>query len=53
MAPTIQVPVVRTFNILENILKKCTDANRILKEREIEIPDGEDYNRIEVDLDNE
>ncbi len=53
MAPTIQVPVARTFNILENVLKKRTDANRILKQRERQMPSREDYDRIEVDLDNE
>ena len=53
MAPTIQVPVARTFNILENILQKRTDANRILKQKEKQMPSGEDYDRMEVDLDNE
>jgi hypothetical protein len=53
MAPTIQVPVAHTFNILESVLKKRTDANRILKEREKEMPSGEDYDRMEVDLVNE
>ena len=48
-----QVPVARTFNILENVLKKRTDANRILKQREKQMPSGEDYDRMEVDLDNE
>ena len=52
MAFIIQVLVVYTFNILENILKKRTYINRILKEREKEILSGEDYNRIKVDLDN-
>jgi hypothetical protein len=52
IAPTIQVPAVYTFNILENVLKKRTNANRILKEREKEILSGEGYNRIEVILDS-
>lgn len=52
MAPTIQVPVARTFNVLENVLKKRTDANRILKEREKQMLSGEDYQRMEVGLDN-
>ncbi len=52
MAPTIQVPAARTFNILENVLKKRTDANRILKEREKQMLSGEDYQRMEVGLDN-
>ena len=46
------MPVARTFNILENVLKKRTDANRILKEREKQMLSGEDYQRIEVGLDN-
>jgi hypothetical protein len=52
MAPTIQVPAARTFNILENILKKRTDANRILKEREKRMLSVKDYQRMEVGLDN-
>lgn len=52
MAPTIQVLAARTFNILENVLKKRTNANRILKEREKEILSGEGYDRMEADLDN-
>ena len=52
MAPTIQMPVARTFNILENVLKKRTVANRILKEREKQMLSGEDYEQMEVGLDN-
>jgi hypothetical protein len=52
MAPTIQVLVACTFNILKNVLKKRTDINRILKQRKKQMPSGEDYNRMEVDLDN-
>jgi len=52
MAPTIQVPAARTFNILENVLKKRTNANQILKEREKEMLSREGYNQMEVDLDN-
>jgi len=46
------VLVARTFNILENILKKRTNTNRILKEKEKKMLSEEDYNRIKVDLDN-
>ena len=46
------MPVARTFNILENVLKKRTEANRILKEREKQILSGEDYQQMEVGLDN-
>jgi hypothetical protein len=52
MAPTIQVPAARTFNILENVLKKRTEANRILKEREKQMLSGEDDQRMEIGLDN-
>ena len=52
MAPTIQVPAARTFNILENVLKKRTEANQILKERKKQMLSGEDYQQIEVSLDN-
>jgi len=44
MAPTIQVLVARTFNILKNVLKKRTNANQILKEREKKMLSREDYN---------
>jgi hypothetical protein len=44
MAPIIQVPAAHTFNILENVLKKRTNANQILKEREKEILSEEGYN---------
>jgi hypothetical protein len=43
MAPTIQVLAACTFNILENILKKHTNTNQILKEREKQILSREDY----------
>jgi hypothetical protein len=52
MAPTIQVPTAHTFNFLQNVLKKRTNANRILKEREKHILSGEGYQRMEVGLDN-
>jgi hypothetical protein len=52
MAPTIQVPAAHTFNTLENVLKKRTVANRILKEREKKMLSGDDYQRMEVGLDN-
>ncbi|KAL5331049.1 hypothetical protein ACEPPN_000578 [Leptodophora sp. 'Broadleaf-Isolate-01'] len=51
MAPTIQVPAAR-INILENVLEKRTVANRVLKEREKQMLSGEDYQRMEVRLDN-
>ncbi|PVH69283.1 hypothetical protein DL98DRAFT_177134 [Cadophora sp. DSE1049] len=53
MAPIIQVPVEHTFNILENVLKKRTHITRVLKEREEQMPSGEDYDQMEVNLDNE
>ncbi|KAH9203768.1 hypothetical protein DL95DRAFT_418785 [Leptodontidium sp. 2 PMI_412] len=53
MAPIIQVPVEHTFNILENVLKKRTYITRVLKEREEQMPSGEDYDQMEVNLDNE
>ena len=46
------MPIARTFNILENILKKHVDANQILKQRKKQMLSGEDYNRIKVDLNN-
>jgi hypothetical protein len=52
MAPTIQVPAARTFNILQNVLKKRTVTNRILKERVKQMLSGEDYQQMEVGLDN-
>lgn len=52
MTSTIQVPVARTFNVLENVLKKRTHANRVLKEREKQMPNGEDYDQMEANLDN-
>ena len=53
MAPTIQVPVEHTFNILENVLKKRTYITQVLKEREEQMPSGEDYDQMESKLDNE
>jgi hypothetical protein len=52
MAPTIQVPAEHTLKALQNVLKKRTDANRILKEREKKMLNGEGYRRLEVDLNN-
>jgi hypothetical protein len=52
MAPTIQVPVARTFNVLENALKKHTNANQISKEKEEQMLSREDYQWMEVYLDN-
>ena len=52
MAPTIQVPVAHTLNTLQNVLKKRTDANRILKEKDRQMLSGEDYQRMEVGLEN-
>ncbi|KAE8440383.1 hypothetical protein EG329_008182 [Mollisiaceae sp. DMI_Dod_QoI] len=53
MAPTIQVPAEHTLKALQNVLKKRTDANRILKEREKRMLNGEGYQRLEVNLNNE
>lgn len=53
MAPTIQVPAEHTLKALQNVLKKRTDANRILKEREKKMLNGEGYRHMEVDLNNE
>lgn len=44
--------MAHTFNILEDVLKKRTHANRVLKERQEQMPNGEDYDQIEVNLDN-
>jgi predicted nucleic acid-binding OB-fold protein len=43
MAPTIQVPAEHTLKALQNILKKRTNANQILKEREKKMLNGEGY----------
>lgn len=53
MAPTIQVLVEYTLKALQNILKKRTNTNRILKEREKKVLNGEGYRHIEADLNNE
>jgi hypothetical protein len=53
MAPTIQVPAEHTLKALQNVLKKRTNANRILKEREKKVLNGEGYRYMEVDLNNE
>jgi predicted nucleic acid-binding OB-fold protein len=52
MAPTIQVTAEHTLKALQNVLKKRTDANRILKEREKKMLSREGYRRLEVDLNN-
>ena len=53
MAPTIQVPAEHTLKALQNVLKKRTDANRVLKERQKEVLNGEGYRYMEADLNNE
>jgi len=52
MAPTIQVSLAHILSALQNVLKKRTDANRILKEKEKQMLSGDDYERIKVGLDN-
>ena len=53
MVPTIQVPAEHTLKALQNVFKKHTDVNRILKEREKKVLDGEGYRYIKADLNNE
>ena len=52
MAPTIQIPAETTLRTLQNVLKPRVDANRILKEREKKVLNGEGYQLLEVDLNN-
>jgi hypothetical protein len=53
MAPTIQVPAEHTLKALQNVLKKRTNANRTLKEREKKMLNREGYHHMEADLNNE
>ena len=50
MAPIIPIRAEETPKAVENVLKRRTDANQILKEREKKILSGKDYWLIEVDL---
>ena len=52
MAPMIQIPAETTLRTLQNVLKRRVDANRILKEREKKVLNGEGYQLLEVDLNN-
>ena len=52
MAPTIQVPAEDTLKTLQNVLKRRIDSNQILKERKKQMLSGEDYQLMEVDLNN-
>jgi hypothetical protein len=52
MAPTIQPPSQDTIKALQNVLKRRIDTNRIIKEREKKMLSGEDYQMIEVVLNN-
>jgi hypothetical protein len=50
MAPTILIRPEETLKAIENVLKRCKDTSRILKEKEKQMLSGEDYQYIEVDL---
>ena len=52
MAPTIQVLAEDTLKTLQNVLKRRIDSNQILKERKKQMLSGEDYQLMEVDLNN-
>ena len=52
MAPIIQVPAEDTLKTLQNVLKRRIDTNRIIKEREKKMLSGEDYQMMEVVLNN-
>jgi hypothetical protein len=52
MAPTIQPPSQDTINALQNVLKRRIDTNRIIKEREKKMLSREDYQMMEVVLNN-
>ena len=52
MAPMIQPPSQDTIKTLQNVLKRRINTNRILKEREKKMLSREDYQLIEVDLNN-
>jgi hypothetical protein len=52
MAPMILIRAEETLKTIENVLKRRRDTSRILKEKEKEkqMLSGEDYQRIEVNL---
>jgi hypothetical protein len=52
MAPTIQPPSQDTIKALQNVLKRRINTNRIIKEREKKMLSGEDYQMMEVVLNN-
>jgi hypothetical protein len=52
MAPIIQPPSQDTVKALQNVLKRRIDTNRIIKEREKKMLSGEDYQMMEVALNN-
>jgi hypothetical protein len=52
MAPTIQPPSQDTIKALQNVLKRRIDTNRIIKESEKKMLSGEDYQMMEVVLNN-
>jgi len=52
MAPTIQPPSQDTIKALQNVLKRRIDTNRIIKEKEKKMLSGEDYQMMEVVLNN-
>jgi hypothetical protein len=51
MAPTIHIPAVDTLKVLQNAVKRRLDAKRILKEREKNMLNAEDFRLLEVNLD--
>jgi hypothetical protein len=50
MTPTIIVRAEETLKAIENTLKRRKDTSQILKEKEQHMLSGEDYQRIEVNL---
>jgi hypothetical protein len=52
MAPMIQPPSQDTIITLQNVLKRCINTNRIIKEREKKELSREDYQLMEIELNN-
>jgi hypothetical protein len=52
MAPTIQPLLQDTIKALQNVLKQHINTNRIIKEKEKKMFSREDYQIIEVVLNN-
>jgi hypothetical protein len=50
MAPMIPIRAEETLKTIENVLKRRRDTSRILKKKEKQMLSGEDYQRMEVDL---